>query len=679
MLPLDVVYGLECADDMVDAMNSLIRDCIDRHVPLRRTKVTRPPAPWLQTDEIRLLQSERDHLRKQAHENGSEASWNTFREVRNKIKSVVNKARRLFLSKALSSKRPKEVWKVIHRILNPSPKPLRENPDELNRYFVSTATRIMGSEPDDSTDLLDFLHSLPEHPTGFTFRKVTFEEVLKEINRLRSDSSTGYDQIPVKYIKLGKDHLAGPLMHIINTCIAALMFPRVWKTARVSPIPKIDQPIDKSDFRPVSILPALSKIYERLVLSQLVSHIDEQFLLGGRISGYRQGHSTCTVLIGIRDDLIWAMNRGEVTMMVCADYSKAFDTVQFKALLRKMHCMGFSKTFLLWVHNYLTQRRQFVQIDDRSSEMAPVHFGVPQGSILGPVLFNLYVADLQGMLDCPCYQYADDTTFYLHSKVSALAQCSVELNGVLSRLGDYSESSNLALNCSKTKWMLISTPQMAHVHNLDVCSVPVACREISLERITCTKLLGVQLDHNLKWNDHVKSLLTSCYGTLSILRKLRNLAPFYVRKNLAESLVIGKLDYASTVFYPLSQYQVDRLQRLQNACAGFVLRKYARPEDLAYLNWLPISERRDFNILKLTHKAIHSSDFPEYLSLELRNVHTHNLRLSEAPLLLVPKETGTFQHSAASIFNKLPSALRNIKDYNSFCRSLRKYLSNRVK
>ena len=117
----------------------------------------------------------------------------------------------------------------------------------------------------------------------------------------------------------------------------------------------------------------------------------------------------------------------------------------------------------------------------------------------------------------------------------------------------------------------------------------------------------------------------------------------------------------------------------RNACAGFVLRKYAGPDDLAYLNWLPISERRDFNILKLTHKAIHSSNFPEYLSLELRNVHIHNLRSSEAPLLVVPKETGTFQHSAASIFNKLPSALRNIKDYNSFCRSLKKYLSNRVK
>lgn len=120
------------------------------------------------------------------------------------------------------------------------------------------------------------------------------------------------------------------------------MFPRVWKTARVSPIPKIDQPIVKSDFGPVSILPALLKIYERLVLSQLASHIDEKSLLGVRISGYRQGHSACTVLIGIRDDLIRAMKRGEVTMMVCVDYSKAFDTVQSKALLRKMHCMGFS-------------------------------------------------------------------------------------------------------------------------------------------------------------------------------------------------------------------------------------------------------------------------------------------------------------------------------------------------
>ena len=148
------------------------------------------------------------------------------------------------------------------------------------------------------------------------------------------------------------------------------------------------------------------------MLNQILVFIEKQALLASSISGYRKGHSTTTVLMGIRDDIIRAMKKGEVTLMVCADYSKAFDTVQFKAVLAKLHEMGFSKSFLLWVLSYLSERRQLVQIDDNLSELAYAEFGVPQGSILGPVLFNLYVADLQKKLDCPCYQYADDTTFF---------------------------------------------------------------------------------------------------------------------------------------------------------------------------------------------------------------------------------------------------------------------------
>ena len=131
----------------------------------------------------------------------------------------------------------------------------------------------------------------------------------------------------------------------------------------------------------MSILPTLSKVFERLVLHQLI--INEEALLGPTISGFHKGHSTTSVLLGIRDALIRASNRGEVTLMVCADYSKAFDTVQFKSVLIKMHNLGFSKEFLLWMVDYLTGRRQMVQIDDRKSDMATVEFGVPQGSILG--------------------------------------------------------------------------------------------------------------------------------------------------------------------------------------------------------------------------------------------------------------------------------------------------------
>jgi hypothetical protein len=152
-------------------------------------------------------------------------------------------------------------------------------------------------------------------------------KLLKKFLGYCSDTSTGFDQIPVKFIKLVSTDLVGPLTYIINTCIDSSLFPRTWKTARVSPIPKINNPTCEKDYRPISILPALSKIFERLVNNQIVTYIDEQGLLASGISEYRRGHSTTTVLLRIRDDVIKAMKRGEVTMMVCADYSKAFDTV----------------------------------------------------------------------------------------------------------------------------------------------------------------------------------------------------------------------------------------------------------------------------------------------------------------------------------------------------------------
>lgn len=235
------------------------------------------------------------------------------------------------------------------------------------------------------------------------------------------DCSTGVDQIPMKFIKPVEKDLAGPLTYIVNTCIESSVFPQIWKTARISSIPKTLHPKDERDYRPIFLLLALSKVFERIVLQQLIPFIDELSLLAPRI---------CLVfvkeiLLGIRDDLIRAMKRGEVTMMVCADFSKAFDTVRFKLVLEKMHVMGFSSSFLVWMTNYLTERRQLLQIDDRMSDLTTLQFGVPQGLILGPMIFNLYVSSLEEHVQCPCYQYADDTTFLLDT---ALNQCTMELN-----------------------------------------------------------------------------------------------------------------------------------------------------------------------------------------------------------------------------------------------------------
>ena len=207
-----------------------------------------------------------------------------------------------------------------------------------------------------------------------------------------------------------------------------------------------------------------------------------------------------------------------------------------------MHSLWFSKYLLLWMIDYLTRRRQLVQIDARRSDMATVEFGVPQGSILGPVIFNLYVTDLQSELQCDCYQYADDTMLYIHSKPCDLDSSAYHFKKAVTSPRSYSKSCNLALNSSKTNWMVISTPQMARYHSLEEQKLPIAWGNTPPKRISCTNLLGVHVDQHLTWKTHVNHVLSSSYATLSVLRRLKNLAPFHVRKHLAESLVLSKVN-----------------------------------------------------------------------------------------------------------------------------------------
>ena len=325
----------------------------------------------------------------------------------------------------------------------------------------------------------------------------------------------------------------------------------------------------------ISILPVLSKVFEKLVAGQMSEFAEMAALLPDRISGFRKGHSTTSVLLGIRDDIRHAMKKGEITLIVLADFSKAFDTICFKNTIVKFYKLGFSKTFLKWLLSYLSGRSQFVQIDDKSSSRKPIHFGIPQGSILGPLIFNLYVADLNDVISSHtnCYQYADDTTLYNHCKVADLTTGETSMNNTLTKLSNWSQGSNLALNPTKTKCMLFTTSQMSTYHSLSSRPLQLAVEEKVLERVKSTKLLGVHLNENLKWDAHVKHLASTCYGTLANLRKIKNFTTFTLRKHLAESLIISRLDFSDIVFYPLTEHLLNRLQRIQYSAGAGCIKK----------------------------------------------------------------------------------------------------------
>ena len=230
---------------------------------------------------------------------------------------------------------------------------------------------------DTKEDLLNFIDSLPPgsiEQESFTLRRVTYKEVLNEIRIIRSETSTGHDQIPIKYLKPVAKSVAGPLTHIINSFIDQLLFPNAWKIARITPIPKTDNSLCVPNMRQVTILPVLSKVYERLVHHQVIDYIESRTLFKDNISGFRKGHSTTAVLLDIRDDIVRAMKRGEVTLMVLADFSKAFDTIKYKTVLEKLGLLSFSKDYIKWTVHYLTDRKHFVQVDDNKSEYCTINF-----------------------------------------------------------------------------------------------------------------------------------------------------------------------------------------------------------------------------------------------------------------------------------------------------------------
>ena len=334
-LPISLVYSFDDPNDQLDTLNKLILNAINEHAPLTKTKFTRPPAPWMKDFEINKLQRERDHWRHEAHSKQTPQSWEKFRAIRNKIKKVINEKKTSFYKKVFQSKNKNDIWKVIHRILSPNPKTLKVDPEKLNEFFNKTAERLVGKRKTDNATLRSYISSLKEKSNSFKFRLVTPAEVSKCIKTLRNDCSTGYDNIPVSFIKPVAEYLESPLTFIINNFIVTSTFPGIWKIARISPIPKIVNPSQLKDYRPISILPILSKIYEKLVLQQMTEFIEKQLIYHKHQSGYRKNHSTTTLLMKLYDDIKTSMSKSEITIAIFADYSKAFVTIDFYTLIQK--------------------------------------------------------------------------------------------------------------------------------------------------------------------------------------------------------------------------------------------------------------------------------------------------------------------------------------------------------
>ena len=437
--------------------------------------------------------------------------------------------------------------------------------------------------------------------------------------------STGLDGISVRFLKDGTELLAAPLCHIVNLSLTSEVVPSGMKDARVIPLFKKGSRLDCGNYRPVSILNVLSKILERAVHGQLVSYLTKKGVLTDSQSGFRPGFSTDTCLLGLSEFVRRELSGGNLVGLVLLDLQKAFDCVDHGILLEKLGRMGVGS--LDWFRSYLSGRRQCVTVDGVVSEFEEVNCGVPQGSILGPVLFLCYVNDMSVSLGCHLSLYADDSTLVASGKNAA--ELGRYLSDQLARCKDWMVDNRLSLHLGKTECILIGSGRRLR----NAQDFRVMCDGNEVKRVSEVRYLGVMLDENFNGKVQAVSVIKKVAARLGFLWRSAALLDFSSPRVLCMALVQPCLDYCIVCWYiGLSSKLMGKLDVLLRKMVRFVYgwgpRTHVGTGTLRELGWLQVADRVRY--FALVHAfRIRKGLAPSYLCrgfVQVSGVHGHQTR-----------------------------------------------------
>ena len=615
--------------------------------------------------------------------------WQNYRMYRNKLNHLIRKAERKYYQDMLLENKSnlKKSWQILKGIINKRKyrsavqefdsngtiiKDGEQIANKFNKFFVNVGSNLSRAIPKSNKEPRNFIQHTPYE--CFCVMPVNDEEVIKIISSFK-DSSAGWDELKPGIIKNIKGCIAMPLAHICNLSFKRGVFPMQLKIANVVPIYKTGNEHVFSNYRPVSVLPVFSKLLERLMYIRLMNFITNNKLLYKYQFGFQKGKSTYMALILLIDRITEALDKGDCVVGIYLDFSKAFDTVNHEILLQKLSMYGIQDTALEWFRDYLTNRSQYVTYNFKKSAKENITCGVPQGSILGPLLFLIYINDLAMVSDAfLSVLFADDTNLFISGHdIETLCN---RINEDLEKIQEWLCANKLSLNVMKTHYMVFTS------RNKSVSDIDIRINNVSIERVYVTKFLGILIDSQLNWKHHIEytcKKLSKCIGILSKAKKKLH-KPSLI--TLYYSFAYPYMIYCNQVWGNNYPTIINKLVLIQKKLVRIITCSpyRAHTEPLMYAN--KILSPTDINTYltgTFMYQCIHK-DAPElFLNFFSTNsdYHDHDTRHSEdlhVPYGRLDVRKFSIIIHGANVWNSLPNQIKNAQSVHIFKQQFRNYL-----
>ena len=517
---------------------------------------------------------------------------------RNKLKCILQKAERNFYDSKLKNcfGDTKKTWNVLNKLINKSAdhsppcssftvngspcsdgKLITEN---FNNFFTSIGSKLASNIPVSTNHFSTYMPKLKNDKSTFALYLTTPEEIICIVNSLKSNDSFGVDEIPITIIKAVIPYIAKIFSKILNCCLSNGIFPDSMKIAKVCPIYKSGEKNDFTNYRPISLLPSFSKIFEKIVYNRLIEFINSNNVLSVNQYGFRHKHSTYMAVLELYNRISLAIDKNEFCAGIFIDLSKAFDTINHKILLEKLQYYGIRGLSNILIKSYLSNRKQFVNYNNFQSEYQLVSCGVPQGSILGPLLFILYINDITNCSKfCNFILYADDTNLlFSDADINTLVS---NINAELITLSDWFRVNRLSLNVKKTNVMFFGHKKISTCQS----NLNIIMDNEQIVQVESSKFLGVLIDSKLTFQQHISLAASKISKSLYCLNRVRNIISKSNLRSLYFSLIHPHLTYCIHLWGTAAKTKINSLFLLQKRA----LRIICKSGYLSHTNELFIS------------------------------------------------------------------------------------------